>query len=366
MRGPAVEIVKRMNLEEEMRARNTTEVGTVFVDAVGKSFARFSQGEAFTANYEILRGDLAEMFLDATRQMKNVRYTYGDSITSLKQTEKAVDVTFASGSSGTYDVVVAADGATSKVRAMILDEHTLRDSYHPLGMYIAYFSIPKQADDQKLWYWYNTPRGLCMMTRPHRNNATLGTYLTKTLPARGQDDAAFEAALNNPDDAKRLLRETFQNEGWQAARILDGMDTSTDFYISRGAQVKLPKWTANRALVIGDAATATFGIGTSLAIESAYVLAGELSKVTSTADVPRALEAYEQVFRQVYEKSEDDFTWFPQCAFPQSRWGLWLRDTFLWLVSRSKVYRWLPDDDKIDWKVPDYDWRALEEAQGQC
>jgi len=125
-----------------LRARNTIETGTVFVNSAGKPFARFMLGEAFTADYEILRADLAEMFLNATTKMKNVTYTYGDSVKSLQQNEKNVDVKFASGSSGTFDVVVAADGGTSKVRSMILDEQITKDSYHLLGIYLAFFSIP--------------------------------------------------------------------------------------------------------------------------------------------------------------------------------------------------------------------------------
>ncbi len=67
--------------------------------------------------------------------------------------------------------------------------------------------------------------------------------------------------------------------------------------MSKAAQVKLPKWTNGRALVLGDAAHATFGVGTSLAVESAYILAGELSMIKSSDEIPEALERYEGIFR---------------------------------------------------------------------
>ena len=347
-----------MKLQEAVKSRNTTEVGTHFVSSSGKAFARFDSGDSFTAEYEILRADLAELFFDATEGLRNVQYRYGDFVESLEQTEKGAHVTFNGGSQDTFDVIVGADGSTSKTRAMILDEQCRKDSYKFLGWYLAFFSIPRQAADPKLWQWYNAPKGLSIMLRPHRNPETMGAYLCITTPAHGHRDPAVELALDNgPQDQKRILREYFRDAGWQAERVLQGMDQAKDFYMSRGAQVRLPQWTNGRAVLLGDAAFATFGVGTSLAIESAYVLAGELSKIRSSEDVPRALERYEEVFRPLYAKSEEGLPGFPQIAFPQTRWGLWLRDFVLWLVSTTKIYKLFQGGDgKVRFELPSYDW----------
>lgn len=82
IRGPAVEIIKRMKLEEAVRSRHTTEEGTRFVNHLGKGFARFDAGDSFTAEYEILRADLSQLFLEATKGLGKIEYTYGDSIKS--------------------------------------------------------------------------------------------------------------------------------------------------------------------------------------------------------------------------------------------------------------------------------------------
>ena len=87
--------------------------------------------------------------------------------------------------------------------------------------------------------------------------------------------------------------------------------------MSRAAQVKLSKWTNGRAPVLGDAVFATFGVGTSLAIQSAYVLAGELSKIQSSNDIPQALEKYE-VFRPLYAKMEEIPPGIPHVVCPQT------------------------------------------------
>lgn len=358
--GPAIEIVKQMRLEEAIRSRHTTETGTSILSSSGKALALFKTGDTFTAQYEILRADLCELFLNASQGFGNTQYIYGDSVKHLDQTEKKVNVTYHGGSQDSFDLVVAADGASSKTRPMILDDTILKDSYHALGQYIAFFSIPRKPTDTKLWQWYNTTKGLGIMTRPHPNTRTMGAYLCITLPARGQRDPVVEAAMSKGTaETKQMLHKYFDEAGWEAKRVLEGMDHAEDFYMTRAAQVKLPKWTNGRALVIGDAAFATYGVGTTLAIESAYYLAGELSKIQGPDDVPQALERYEREFRTLYSKMEDIPSWFPQVAFPQTSWGLLLRNSALWLASKTKAHKLLPKDAGVQAKLPCYDWVSV-------
>lgn len=357
IRGPAISIIEMMKLKDAVQSRHTTEEGTRIVNSAGGLIAEFGKGDAFTAEYEILRADLCGLFLEATENMENVQYKYGDYVTSLQQNEKQTDVTFASGAAESYDLVVGADGSTSKIRSLILDEEVRKDSYKFIGQYIAYFSIPRQSSDTKHWYWYNAPKGLGLMTRPHRNNSTVGVYMCITKPAHGQRDPIVEEAMEQgPEAQKRVLHQYFANAGWQADRILDGVDGADDFYMSRAAQVKLSKWTNGRAVLLGDAAFATFGVGTTLAIESAYYLAGELSKIKSSDDIPNALQTYERAFRATQGESEDLPPGFPQIAFPQTTWGIKLRDTAAWLVSKTKAYKLLPSDKADESKLPQYDW----------
>ena len=360
MRGPAIEIMKAMGLEDAVRSLHTTEEGTRFVNSSGKTFAQFDAGDSFTAEYEILRADLSRLFLEATEGLGNIQYLYGDSVKFLEQTEENVHVTFAKGSKDVFDLLVAADGSTSTTRSLILDAQTLKDSYNFLGQYIAFFSIPSRPTDPKMWQWYNAPKGLSIMLRPHRTASTMGSYLCITTPARGQRDPAIEDAIEKGTEAtKRVLHEYLGSAGWEAKRVLEGMDHAEDFYMSRSAQVKLSRWTNGRALVLGDAAFVTFGVGTSLAIESAYVLVGELSKIESSSDVPQALERYEDVFRPLYAKMEDLPPGFPQIAFPQTSWALWIRDSILWFVSKTGIYRLFQGDSDVDFKLPPYDWVGI-------
>jgi 2-polyprenyl-6-methoxyphenol hydroxylase-like FAD-dependent oxidoreductase len=357
----AIEVVKRMGMLDAVRSCSTTEEGTRFVNSSGKAFAEFMAPSHFTAEYEILRADLSQIFLQATEPLGNVRYIYGDSVKSLYQTEKDINVTFVNGSKDTFDLFVAADGATSKTRPMFLDDKTLKDNLKHLGMYNAFFSIPRLSTDEKLWQIYNLPKGLGIMIRPHRNSATMGAYMTIATPAHGIHDQGLDNALSKGTEAmKRVLHERFDNAGWEAKRVLHGMDNAEDFYMSSASQVKLPKWTNGRAVVLGDAAWATFGIGTTLAIEGSYVLAGELSKIQSIDDVPRALEKYEEVFRPLYIEKGDLPPGFPSILFPTKVWGLRLRDSLLWAISKIRMHKlFMGHSDKdVMFKLPEYDWKA--------
>lgn len=356
IRGPAISIVEKMGLLPSVLARNTTEEGTRLINASSKIVAEFGKG-GLTSEYEILRSDLCGLFLDASKSMKNVNYVYGDYVTAVQQTDQTVDVTFDSGAKENFDLIVGADGSASRIRSLILDEETRKGSYNFIGQYIAYFSIPRIESDTKHWYWYNAPKGRGLMTRPHRNGKTIGCYVIITTPAHGQHDPLIEAAMEGgPEKQKEILHTYLHDAGWQAERILAGMETCDDFYMSRAAYVKLPTWTSNRAVLLGDAAHATFGVGTTLAVEGAYLLAGELGKTKSSDDIPAALKRYEETYRKIQGQGAELPPGFPQFAFPQTAWAIRLRDALAWTICKTKAYKLLPDDKPDDSKLPPYEW----------
>jgi hypothetical protein len=52
------------------------------------------------------------------------------------------------------------------------------------------------------------------------------------------------------EEVKKLLHEYFKDAGWQASRLLEGMETAKDFYFTPWAQVKMPKWTNGRVVLV--------------------------------------------------------------------------------------------------------------------
>jgi 2-polyprenyl-6-methoxyphenol hydroxylase-like FAD-dependent oxidoreductase len=84
-----------------------------------------------------------------------------------------------------------------------------------------------------------------------------------------------------------------------------------DFYFDAFAQVHMETWSEGRVTLCGDAgycASPLSGMGTSLALVRAYVLAGELGQAgdgLSTERVATALKRYATVMRPYVEKCQD-------------------------------------------------------------
>lgn len=365
IRGGAVDVVKLMGLREKIQAEHTTETGLAFVDTNGKIIAQFDatgdeKRQSGTSEYEILRADLARLFMEKTDGLDNVKYMYGDSIRSIDQAGSTAEVVFDSGKEDSFDLVVGADGSSSRVRSLVLGEDAVKDGYTMLGQYIGYFSIPSKPDDPKLWQWYNAPGGRLLSIRPHKDPSTCGAYLGVTMPAKEQRDPRIEEALKaeGNDAIKSLLHEYFKDAGFQAERILAGLDQSTDFYMSRSCRVKMSAFHAGRTTLVGDAASTMFGSGTALAIQGAYVLAGELSKINDASEVPGALQKYDEVFRPLVNKSIREVPGGLQIANPQTGFGISVMNWILWTACTLRVHKLFRGGaGETDWVLPEYDWK---------
>ena len=135
IRGPGVDVIRKLGLEEKIKQRHTTEVGVGVINRKGDTIATFNatgeaKNQAATSEYEILRGELAELLLEEVDKAReeegaNVNIVYGESIESLKEEDDGVAVEFSHGKleAQKFDVVLAADGMMSRTRGMIFDQY---------------------------------------------------------------------------------------------------------------------------------------------------------------------------------------------------------------------------------------------------
>ncbi|GAB2979897.1 Rossmann-fold NAD(P)-binding domain-containing protein [Actinotalea caeni] len=87
-------------------------------------------------------------------------------------------------------------------------------------------------------------------------------------------------------------------------RLLEHLDDVEDLYLDSISQVRMPTWSRGRVTLVGDAGFspgAAVGGGTTLAVVSAYVLAGELA--AAGGDHTVAFGAYERRIRPMVEAS---------------------------------------------------------------
>ena len=331
VRGLGREVIRRMGLEQAALERGTGEEGTVFVDAAGRAVARFAvmdgAGDGPTAEMEILRGDLAKLLHESVGP--NVEWRFGDSVTRIAQDEAGATVTFASGRVERYALVVVAEGVGSATRQLVFPGEN-RPRW--MGLTIAYFTIPRTDRDDRMWRWFHASKGRSVQLRPDRYG-TIRAALT--MLQRPDDERSWDAGRQ-----KAFLRERFRDAGWEAPRVLAGMDGTDDFYFDVLRQVRMTRWSNGRVVLAGDAAwcvTPLGGRGTTLAIVGAYVLAGELARVGASPS--EAFAAYERVMRPMVARSQGIPTWVPRLFHPRGRFGVLALHGVLRAASRPGVQR---------------------------
>lgn len=371
LQATALQAFKKTGLWEEVRKRHTTEKGTQFLSPSGQPIALFPVREglqaSLTSAFEILRGDLADVVYQATKDHPNVTYQFGTTIARVVESrEKEVQVELSDGSLCEFDLLVAADGQWSKVRNMVFDPATVATAYK--GMYSAYWTIPRVPEDTDWWNIYIALRRRIMALRPDPYGS-VRVYAT-CMPASPEKEKVWREASRSGRSAQEdLLRKEFFDAGWQATRFLDGMASAPDFYFHTIEQVKMKKWSSGRVVCIGDTAyapTPLTGKGTSLAVLGAYVLAGEISNLPPDEHPSKAFEAYETKFRPFVEETQKIPAGFPRLVHPTTSWQRWILLSVVrfvaWVFGISWMARWLGSEEQEDATFPLPIYKGFEDS----
>ncbi|MFB9840016.1 FAD-dependent monooxygenase [Actinoallomurus acaciae] len=291
LRGAGREVVTRMGLMDRARAVAVDQEGMAIVDARGRIKATMTVdafgGEGIISEIEILRGDLARVLYEAT--LPDTEYVFDDTITGLDQDDDGVTVTFEKAAPRRFGLVVGADGMHSVVRALAFGPES--DCVRPLNVYNAWFTMNGDLDLRGWFQMFNAPGGLVASARPGRLPGEIKAALAFRSPPLAYDRRDVGAQ-------RALVASRFESvTGWEVPRLLRAMETAPDFFFEPMGQVHLDGWSRGRVALIGDAGhcpTPLTGLGTSLALVGAYVLAGEL---TTTGDHRAAFARYDEIMR---------------------------------------------------------------------
>jgi 2-polyprenyl-6-methoxyphenol hydroxylase-like FAD-dependent oxidoreductase len=248
----------------------------------------FRQGE----DVEILRGDLVGLLMD---EIKDVPCYFNQSIKNIKQNDYGVEVQFDDDRTEHYDLIIGADGVHSKTRRLAFDKSEYKLTN--LGAYFSVFSVPNYLN-------LNHTEVQC------EANQKLISVTSDKNPKVAEVAFAFRSAntLNNirdKNEQQQLLRDIFQDFGWEASKILELMPDSNNFYFDSISQVKMKSWTKGRLALVGDAgycASPQSGQGSNLALVGAYILAGELKQANNNYN--QAFSRYNELLRPFVEANQ--------------------------------------------------------------
>lgn len=322
VRGAGRTIVKMMGIEKEILAANTGEKGLQFVNRNNEVEAEFpvEGGDSFTSEAEILRGDLVNILYNCTKN--DVQYVFGKYITAINQGPDKIEVTFSDNEIEVFDLLIAADGVRSTTRKLIFgDEPEVKF----MGLYNAWYTIPKMERDTQWARWYTAPESRVMVLRPDNHGTVRASFSFLS------DDKTYLQGSNN--EQKKVLKDKLSGAGWEEERLMKEIDDNNDVYFDGISQVHAPRWFDGRAGMIGDAAycpTPLTGMGTTLAMVGAYLLAGELSRHEKHED---AFSAYEKRMRPFVEKIQKLPPGVPWLAHPKSKFGVSVVNTVASMIA---------------------------------
>lgn len=277
-------VLRQMGLLEQIRARQTGLRSLTYVDSRGRPVADIPP-VFFAGDVEILRGDLAAVLYQATRD--DTEYIFGDSVAGLDSDGDRVHVTFERAAPRAFDLVIGADGVHSNIRRLAFgpEERFARD----LGLYVSIFTTANFAGLDRAGLLFSVPGRTAGLFAAGAPDSAIAQFCF-TAPGLRYDP-------HDTAGQQQILTEKFAGLGWQVPRLLDEMAAAPDFYFDTTSQIRMDSWSTGRVALIGDAgyAAGPGGNGTGNAVVAAYVLAGELA--AAPGDHTAAFARYEQRLR---------------------------------------------------------------------
>ncbi|SFG42712.1 2-polyprenyl-6-methoxyphenol hydroxylase [Novosphingobium sp. CF614] len=253
--------------------------GARFVDLNGnvlKELPGDTAVDGLPSDLGLTRPALHKVLTEKTLEL-GIPVRLGVTFESFEDNGENVAVQFSDGTSGSYDLVIGADGNYSAVRKVLWPD--ARPQYTGQGVWRYNVPRPKGLDWSDIYVGKDKGKvGYCPLT---------------------EEDMYIFAVFEEPGNP-RFAPETLANEmrkrlegygGIMAEAAAHVTDPNLVVYRPLEACIMPAPWYKGRVVLIGDAAhsaTPHLGQGAAMAIEDAVVLAEELG----TRDVDAALDAF--------------------------------------------------------------------------
>jgi 2-polyprenyl-6-methoxyphenol hydroxylase-like FAD-dependent oxidoreductase len=224
-------------------------------------------GPEFPSDLGLTRPALHKVLTDAVKSHR-IPYRLGITFTDIVDEGSFVRVAFTDGTSGSYDLVVGADGVYSKVRAKVFGEARTPKF---TGQGVWRYNIPRQEGLE--WAMlYKGKKGGTAGYIP-LDEKTMYVFMVNEEPGNPRFPVETQAVE---------LHKRLEDYGGYMATVRDQItDPSLVVYRPLEAIIMPAPWYKGRVALIGDAAhsaTPHLGQGAAMAVEDAVVLGEELGK----------------------------------------------------------------------------------------
>ncbi|HEU5276165.1 MAG TPA: FAD-binding domain [Xanthobacteraceae bacterium] len=351
--GLGYDIAERMGLAREIQRIGYRMREIRIVDNRGERLAGFGTrvfGELTGGRYVTLgRSDLSRLIVQAVGT--SAETIFADRIIALHERADGVQVEFERSRARRFDLVVGADGLHSNVRRLVFGP---QDRFEKSLAYMAaaFETRGYRPRDERVYVLHCTPGRMLARFALH-GDRTLFLFVFAT------DADSLPTSLDIPAQ-KAILRERYQDAGWECPRILAELGAVDDLYFDRISQIRMDRWSRGRVALVGDAAfcvSLAAGQGSALAMAAAYVLAGELASAQGRHE--QAFSRYEAVLRSFIDRKQRGAARFAASFAPRTRWGLFLRNQVIkafTIPGLAKVAFGRDIADTIE--LPQYPWPA--------
>ncbi|HET9265184.1 MAG TPA: FAD-dependent monooxygenase [Vicinamibacterales bacterium] len=275
--GNGVRALGALGLADKVLARAVCMSHQRILDHAGRRLAEIELAKLWNpvgVCVGIARGDLHRVLLDGAA---GVALRFDTTVAALSQQDDEVNVAFADGSTGTYDLVVGADGIHSSIRQLVCGSVRPRH----VGQ-VSWRFLVDHSGVIGTWTAMLAPRRafLAIPIGPNRVYCYADLAAPTTEDPTGRDLDRFRAL--------------FADFAEPVPSILSTLESFDSIHFSPIEEIVLDTWVHGRVVLIGDAAHATspnMAEGASMALEDALVLTRVLATHGSQAE---ALSAFSE------------------------------------------------------------------------
>lgn len=255
-----------MGLLDKVKAGATSMGSLALVDGRGREIGRLP-AEVVSGEIEIHWGRLTRILYEAVRD--DVNYRFGVWISALDDDGRRVNVTFSDGSTGSYDLIIGADGLHSGTRRLVFGPE--EQYVTQLGQCFGFFDVENRLRlDHYGMAYIDAGRTVALQGIDPDQPARASFFLT---------DPDLEFDYRDTEGNKRLFAQRYAGMGWEVPHLLTGLAETPEVHFDSIAQVHLDSYARGRVCLTGDAAwcaSPRSGMGTTLAVVGAYLLSHEL------------------------------------------------------------------------------------------